>query len=309
MKNSRVLALLAAFGASAIYGVNHTIAKGLMPTYIEPFGFILLRVTGAAFLFWLISFFAPKEKIARSDWPRILGCTIFGMVINMLFFFKGLSLSTPINSSVIITLSPVMVLILAAILIGERITLLKSLGIIIGMAGALVLVLFSTDTSDTAANIPLGNTLFIVNAFSYGLYLILVKPLTKKYSSITLMKWLFLIAIFINLPVTYKEFMAVDWSGLPFEAIWKMGFVVLGTTFMTYLLNIYALKQLSAATISAFIYLQPLIAITFAIAVGADSLTTIKAIAALLVFAGVYMVSIKKKKLPEKSAVNDQSQL
>ncbi len=293
--NSRVLAILAAFGASAIYGVNHTIAKGLMPAYIEPFGFILLRVTGAAILFWIISIWAPKEKIATSDWPRILGCALFGMVINMLFFFKGLSLSTPINSSVIITLSPVMVLILASILIGERITWLKTTGIIIGMAGALVLVLFSKGESNNAPNIPLGNTLFLVNAFSYGLYLILVKPLTKKYRAITLMKWLFFIAIFINLPITIGEFSEVDWANLPFEAIWKMAYVVVGTTFLTYLLNIYALKQLSAATISAFIYLQPLIAISFAIAVGADSLTPIKALAAVLVFVGVYMVSIKKK--------------
>lgn len=297
MDNSRLLAILAAFAASAIYGVNHTIAKGLMPLYIEPFGFILLRVTGAAALFWIISLFAPKEKIATSDWPRILGCAIFGMVINMLFFFKGLSLSTPINSSVIITLSPVMVLILASILIKERITLLKTLGIIVGMAGALVLVLFSTGENFNAPNIPLGNVLFIVNAFSYGLYLILVKPLTKKYNSITLMKWLFFIAIFINLPVTYTEFMVVEWTSLPFDAIWKMTFVVVGTTFMTYLLNIYALKQLSASTISAFIYLQPLIAITFAISVGADKLTLVKAIAAIMVFVGVYMVSVKKTKI------------
>lgn len=266
-----------------------------MPTYIQPFGFILLRVTGAAILFWIISLWSPKEKIATSDWPRLVGCAIFGMVINMLFFFKGLSLSTPINSSVIITLSPVMVLILASILIGERITWLKSIGIVIGMAGALVLVLFSKGESQNAPNIPLGNTLFIVNAFSYGLYLILVKPLTAKYSSITLMKWLFLMAIFINLPVTIGEFTDVDWGKLPFEAIWKMGYVVVGTTFLTYLLNVYALKQLSAATISAFIYLQPLIAIIFAIAVGADTLTPVKALAAALVFIGVYMVSIKKK--------------
>ena len=297
MNNQRALAILAAFAASAIYGVNHTIAKGLMPTYIEPFGFILLRVSGAALLFWIISIFAPKEKIATSDWPRIAGCALFGMVINMLFFFKGLSLSTPINSSVIITLSPVMVLILASILIKERITWLKTAGIIVGMAGALVLVLFSKEESSNAPNVPVGNLLFIVNAFSYGLYLILVKPLTKKYHAITLMKWLFFIAIFINLPVTIGEFTDVQWASLPFGAIWKMAFVVIGTTFMTYLLNIYALKQLSASTISAFIYLQPLIAITFAIVVGADNLTTVKAIAAVLVFVGVYMVSAKKTKI------------
>ncbi|WP_373059630.1 DMT family transporter [Zunongwangia sp. H14] len=294
--DSRILAIIAAFLASAIYGLNHTVAKGVMPVYIEPFGFIFLRVFGAAILFWAISIFGPREKIATSDWPRIFGCAIFGMVINMLFFFKGLSLSTPINSSVIVTLSPVMVLILASILIRERITLLKSAGIVVGLGGALVLVLFSNATKENAPNIPLGNILFIVNAFSYGLYLILVRPLTSKYHPFTIMKWLFLIAVIINFPITIGEFTAVEWGSLPFEAVWKMAFVVLGTTFSTYLLNIYALKQLSASTISAFIYLQPLIAIIYAVATGADRLTPVKVIAALLVFAGVYMVTIKKTK-------------
>ncbi len=295
--NSRILAIIAAFIASAIYGINHTVAKGVMPVYIEPFGFIFLRVFGAAILFWAISLFGPKEKIATSDWPRIFACAIFGMVINMLFFFKGLSLSTPINSSVIVTLSPVMVLILASVLIREKITLLKSAGIAVGLTGALVLVLFSAESKSNAPNIPLGNILFIVNAFSYGLYLIIVKPLTAKYHPFTLMKWLFTIAVIINLPITISEFTAVQWEALPFEAIWKMAFVVLGTTFTTYLLNVYALKQLSASTISAFIYLQPLIAIIYAISTGADSLNTTKVVAGLLVFAGVYMVTKKKTEI------------
>ena len=297
MDNKRILAIFAAIGASAIYGLNHTIAKGVMPTYIEPFGFIFLRVFGAAVLFWGISFLGPKEKIATSDWPRILGCAVFGMVINMLFFFKGLSLSTPINSSVIVTLSPVMVLILASILIRERITLLKTLGIIVGLAGALVLVLFSAESTGNAPNIPMGNVLFIVNAFSYGLYLILVKPLTAKYHAFTLMKWLFLIGVIINFPITIGEFTDVNWTSLPFDAIWKMAFVVAGTTFSTYLLNIYALKQLSASTISVFIYMQPLIAITYAILTGADELNMVKVVAAILVFVGVYMVTKKKTEI------------
>ncbi|MFD0977384.1 DMT family transporter [Salinimicrobium gaetbulicola] len=293
--NKRLLAILAATGASTIYGINHTVAKGLMPIYIEPFGFILLRVLGAAILFWIISFWGPKEKIATSDWPRLLGCTIFGMVINMLLFFKGLSLTTPINSSVIITISPILVLILAAFLIKERITLLKTAGIITGLAGALTLVFFSKSSTADAPNIPLGNILVIINALSYGLYLILVKPLTAKYHPFTLMKWLFLFAVIINLPITLNEFMAVDWRSLPSHAILRMAFVVLGTTFLTYLLNVFALRELSAATISAFIYLQPLIAIVYAIFTGADSLNLLKVLAAVLVFSGVYMVTRKPK--------------
>jgi drug/metabolite transporter (DMT)-like permease len=293
--NLRVLALLAAFAASAIYGVNHTIAKGLMPEVIQPYGFIMLRVTGAAVLFWIISLFFPSEKIASKDWLRVIGCAFFGMVLNMLMFFKGLSLSTPINSSVVITLAPVLLLILSAIFLKERITWLKSVGIGLGLVGALLLILFGLKTQPNAPNIPLGNVLFIVNAASYSIYLIMVKPLVSKYSSITLMKFFFLFAVFMNLPIGYTEFMDVAWTSLSFESVWKLAFVVVGTTVLTYLFNIYALKQLSPSTIGAFIYLQPLLAAFFAILMGADTLTPLRVLAALLIFTGVFLSTRKKK--------------
>jgi drug/metabolite transporter (DMT)-like permease len=294
LTNQRIFALLAATTASTIYGINHTIAKGLMPDVIQPFGFILLRVSGAALVFWIISFFFPSEKIERRDWLRFIACAFFGMVLNMLAFFKGLSLSTPINSSVIITLSPVLLLVLSAFILRERITWVKSLGIFLGLGGALVLILFGIKEQPNAPNIPLGNLLFIVNATSYSVYLILVKPLVPKYSSITLMKFLFLFAFLINLPIGISEFSEVNWTNLPFEAIWKLVFVVICTTVMTYLLNIYALKQLSPSTIGAFIYLQPVIAVLFAVLVGADSLTALRIGAAALIFLGVYLSTIKR---------------
>lgn len=293
--NKRLLAILAATGASIIYGINYTIAKELMPLYIEPFGFILLRVLGASILFWIVGLWGPKEKIANGDWPRIIGCTIFGMVINMLIFFKGLSLTTPINSSVITTISPILVLIMAALLINERITWLKTGGIMTGLAGALALVLFSSQKGLNAPNIPLGNLFVFINAVSYGIYLILVKPLTAKYHPFTLMKWLFLFGVIINFPFTISEFSQVEWTSLPAPALWKLGFVIVGTTFSTYLLNIFALKELSASALSAFIYLQPLVAIAYAIGTGADSLDVLKITAAILVFTGVYMVTKKPK--------------
>lgn len=295
--DSRSKALLAATAASTIYGINHSIAKGIMPYFIEPYGFIILRVIGACVLFWIISLWFPNEKIDPKDWKKIFICALFGMSINMLMFFKGLSLSTPINSSVIITLSPVLLLILSAVLVREKITLLKAGGIFIGLAGGLALVLFSEKEQFNAPNIPLGNALFIINAIAYSIYLILVKPLTAKYSSITLMKWLFLFAVFINLPVGFSEFMRVEWSSLPIDVILKMGFVVVGTTFLTYLFNIYALRQLRASTIGAFIYLQPVIAVLFAVIIGADFLTPVRILAAILIFTGVYMSTRKPKEL------------
>ncbi|HIB47607.1 MAG TPA: EamA/RhaT family transporter [Flavobacteriaceae bacterium] len=295
--NNRILALLAATTASAIYGVNHTIAKGLMPAIIEPYGFILLRVSGAALIFWLLSFFYTSEKVDRKDIVRFIACAAFGMVINMNMFFKGLELSTPINSSVVITISPVLLLILSALFLKEKITWLKAVGIGIGLIGALLLILFGAKTQANAPNIPLGNLLFIVNAASYAFYLILVKPLVAKYNSITLMKYFFLIAFLINLPIGFSQFSDVGWTTLDFSAIWKLAFVVIGTTVLTYLLNIFALKQLSPSVIGAFMYLQPLIAAIFAIMAGADTLTPIRVLAAILIFTGVFL-STRKKKIP-----------
>ncbi|QBA65211.1 DMT family transporter [Muriicola soli] len=294
----RTLALLAALGATVIYGLNHTIAKGVMPIYVKPFGFIMIRVLGATALFWAISFLGPSEKIEKKDWGRLILCALFGMVINMLAFFKGLELSTPINSSVLVTTTPIIVVVLSALLIQERIRLLKGLGVIIGLIGALGLIIYGQEVRQDAPNIPLGNMLFLVNALFFGLYLILVKKLIAKYHPFTLMKWLFLLGIFINLPVALPDFLEISWTTLPGEALWKIAFVVLGTTFCTYLFNAFALTQLKASTVSAFIYVQPLVGIVFAVASGKDELSPVKIIAALMVCLGVYLVSKKAKPDP-----------
>ena len=289
--SKRVLALIAALVATSIFGINHTLAKGLMPDYVQPLGFIVIRVLGAGILFWIVSLFIKNEKIKKEHWPRLLLSALFGMVLNMLFFFKGLSLSTPINSSVIVTITPILVFVLSALLIREKITWLKGSGAVIGLFGGLTLILFGVQQQVDAPNIPLGNAMIFINAMSYGMFLIVAKPLTKTYHPVTLMRWLFLTAIIINLPIGWTEFVSVEWQALPFSAIWRIGFVIVGTTFLTYLLNIFALKYLSASTIGVFVYLQPVIAIAFAIISGADELNGLKIISAILVFLGVFMVT------------------
>jgi len=293
--DKRTLGFLAALGATIIYGLNHTIAKNVMPIYITPFGFILLRVLGAAILFWVVSFFIKPEKIKKKDWPRLIACSFLGMVINMLAFFKGLELSTPVNSSVIITISPIIVFIFSAILLKEKIQFLKTIGIISGFIGAVILVLYTSKTGINAPNIPLGNVLFIVNSFAYGLYLVLVKPLIEKYNIITLLKWLFLLAIFLNLPLTFNEFMSVKWTDLPInDAVLPMLFVVVGTTFCTYLFNAYALRTLSPSTVSSFIYLQPIVGIVYAVSTKSDTLSLVSVTGMILIFIGIYLVTKKK---------------
>lgn len=296
--SKRTLAILAALGATAIYGINHTLAKGVMPTHVKPFGFIMLRVGGATILFWAISFFGPKEKIEKKDWGRLLICAVCGMSVNMLSFFKGLQLSTPINSAVLITITPIIVVVLSSLFLKEKITLNKSLGILMGFIGAVGLILFGAEIRQDAPNIPLGNFLFIVNATFYGTYLIVVKTLIEKYHPFTLMKWLFSLALIINIPITLPEFLEIEWSSMPLWAYGSIAFVVVGTTFLTYLFNVFALTQLKASTVGAFIYVQPLIGILFALTLGKDHLSLIKILATALVLAGVYLASMRPKPSP-----------
>ncbi len=299
--SKRTLAILAAIGATTIYALNHTIAKSVMPDHVQPFAFIIFRVAGAALLFWIVSIFGPKEKIEKRDYLRLLVCAVLGMGINMLVFFKGLSLSTPINSSVLVTTTPIIVLILSAILIKERISQRKIFGIAIGLIGALGLILFGSEVRQDAPNIPLGNFLILMNSVFYGSYLITVKPLLAKYHPFTFMKWLFTLGIILCLPFGYREFTEIDFVDLPMEAVWSILFVVVGTTFCTYLFNIFALTQLKASTLSAFVYIQPLIGILYATAVGKDSLTVLKILAACLVLLGVYLASRKASPNPSGS--------
>jgi len=296
MEKSKFLAILAALAATTIYGLNHTIAKVVMPNYIAGFGFIQLRLIGAGLIFFIISLFLPSQKIDTADYLRFFFAALLGMCINMLMFFKGLELSTPINSSVIITLTPIMVLILSYIFLKEKISFTKLFGIMMGFTGALILIIYGKKIANNAPNIMLGNIMFLINASAFAGYLVISKPLTEKYHTVTIMKWMFLIGIIMSFPVTYGEFRAVEWTALPFYAIWRMGFVVIGTTFLTYMLNMYALKSLPPSTIGAFIYIQPLIAIVYAILTKNDSLDPIKIIAMILVFSGVYFASTKIKK-------------
>ena len=292
--NKRILAFVLAFSASLIYGVSFTIAKDVMPLYIKPYGFILLRVVGATLLFWLISLSVPKEKITANDFVRIFFAALFGVVINMLFFFKGLSLTTPINGSVIMTTTPILVLLLSFVILRDKITVKKIMGIFIGMIGALLLVLYGPKAVSNAPDIKLGNFLIFVNAASYGLYLIVVKPLLKKYHPFHLIKWIYLMGLLMVIPFGFSEVQQVNWQLMPVVIFYKIGFIVFFTTFLTYLFNLLALKTLKPTTLSVFLYLQPLIASIYAIMMGSDYLTSLKLIAATLVFSGVYLVSSRK---------------
>ena len=298
--NTRAWALLAAAGATTIYGLNHTVAKVVMPEYVGAFGFIFIRTAGATLLFWMLSLFLPKEKIKREDYFRLFLAALMGMCINMLSFFKGLELSTPVNSGIFATTNPIIILLLSYLFLGEKIGMRKFLGITIGFAGALMLVLYGTQNTSNAPNVLMGNVLFMTNSVFFSGFIIVVKPLSEKYNVVTIMKWLFLIGFVLTFPVTVREYNEVDWPNMPLDVLWRVAFVVLGTTFSTYLLNLYALRNLQASTVGAFAYAQPIIAISYAVYTGNDALDGVKAVACLVIMLGVYLVSKKPIKAQGK---------
>ncbi len=292
--NARNIAFLLAFLAALIYGVSFTVAKSVMPLYIKPFGFIFIRVLGATALFWIASLFVRKEKIATNDFLRIFLASIFGIAINMLAFFKGLSMTSPINASVIMVTSPIIVLSFSTFFLNEKATLKKLAGIFIGMTGAALLIIYG-QTIKFGDSEVLGNFLILVNATSYALYLILIKNLSKKYHPLTFAKWLYLFGFILIIPFGLNEFNEVNWSDIPQTAFFSIVFIVVFTTFLTYLFNLLAIRKLKPTTLSIFIYLQPVIASIYALIVGSDSINSIKIIATVLIFVGVFLVTRKPK--------------
>jgi drug/metabolite transporter (DMT)-like permease len=291
--SKRTWALLAATTVSIIYGLSFTIAKDVMPTYVKPYGFILIRVFGATILFWLISLFGSKEKIKRQDFPRIIAAAFFGVALNMLTFFKGLSFTSPISAAVIMVTTPIIVLILSTILMKEKMKKRKIFGILLGLFGTFFLILYGKSIGN-ATNASLGNFLVFINAVSYAFYLIIVKKLMDKYNAFTFVKWIYTFGLLMVIPFGWNEYQEIQWQTLPSIILWEIGFVVVFTTFFTYLFNLVSMRELKPTTVAVFIYLQPLFATLFAISLGKDELSWVKIVSAVLIFVGVYLVTMKK---------------
>ena len=288
---SRKLALIAASFVALFYAFNFSIAKNVMPHYIKPFGFIMFRVTGAAILFWLVGLFGPKEKIQKEHYSRIFWAAFFGMAVNMLAFFYGLNLTTPINASVMMVTSPMVTLILAMIFLKEKLNWKRVIGLSIGFSGAVLMVLYGKGNTVTAPNPILGNFFIFINAAAFACYLVIVKKLTQIYHPFTFIKWMYTLGIIMVLPFGFPEVLDMQFSTIPTSGYLSIAYVVVFVTFGTYLLNIYAIKILKPTTVAVFVYLQPLLTSVIAIIAGTDGIDIIKMTAALLIFCGVYLVS------------------
>ncbi len=305
--NRSVRAHLFLLIVNLFYGAGFTVTKMVMPEFIKPFGFILIRVSITTTLFFILHWFWLKEKVEKKDFLLLMACGMFGVVINQEMFFKGLSITTPINAALIMIMTPILVFVISFFLSHEKAIWQKITGLVIGLSGALVILAgkgfnFSSDTL-------LGDLFILVNATSYAIYLVMVRPLMKKYHPLTVIKWVFLFGL---IPVTlfgYQQLGEVQWHTFTAQTWAATAFVVVCTTFLAYLLNMLALREVHSSVVGAYIYLQPAIATIISISLGKDVITFEKVLSAVLIFSGVYLVSfaggVKMFNRPDKEPDSD----
>jgi drug/metabolite transporter (DMT)-like permease len=291
--NSTILSHFSLFASMAIYAAGFTIIKEVTPEFVSSEGFVALRVIGATPLLWLSGLFI-KERVQRKDIGKLALLSLFGVSINQSLFVKGMSLTSPISGAIIMITSPLLVLILGNIILKEKITWHRVSGVLVGLGGAALLILSNT-LQTSKSDDPLGDLFIFINALSWGLFLVLVKPMMQQYHTITVLKWVFLFGSFILIPLGFSGIQAIDWPSLTGHTWFNIMFVVIGVTFIAYLLNIFALKTLSPSVVSAYIYLQPLMAAGIALYLGKDELTWQKVLSAVLIFAGVIMAGKKTR--------------
>ncbi|WP_308991449.1 DMT family transporter [Mariniflexile litorale] len=292
---------LALLGANIIYGANYIIAKGIMPNKIGPTAFVFIRLSCCVLLFWTIKLLFVKEKVEKKDLLMLALCGLFGGAANQLLFFHGINLTSPIDASIITTTTPVIVLIFSYLILKERITQNKLLGITLGAIGAIFLIVYGNKAIGTSSFT--GNLFVLLNACSYGLYLVLAKTLMKKYHAITVVSWIFLFGFLYVFPFGVSDFLNTNFEAFTTSTYLTIGYVVLFTTFFAYLFNIYALNHLAPSVTSSYVYLQPVVsfilvsvlAFVFMQSQYGQDINLIKILSCLLVAVGVYLISKPQK--------------
>lgn len=293
---------LALFAAQVVYALNYSIAKGLMPTYIGPLALVFLRIVGACGLFWVLSLFVKTQKVEPAHLKKMMLLTLFGVVINQVFFIYGLSLTDPINSAIIMVSNPIIVFIFTLIVLKERITFLKFSGLTLAICGALTLILFKGNFEFGSKTIK-GDLMTLINATSWAIFVVMVKPIMQTYNTVTVMRWMFLFGTIYIIPIGLNDTIHTNWGAFTSSAIVATCFVVVATTFLAYLLNMYGLQKLSPNAVSMYIYTQPFLASIFAILMGEDKLTVTKLFSGALIICGLYLVNYKATS--KKSITND----
>lgn len=285
---------IALFVANVIFGINTPITRTIVPEVLDPFVMTFFRMMGAAILFWAISPFTKKEKVPPRDIMLFFFASLFAIVLNQTSFIYGLSKTSPIDASLVVTLLPIVTMLLSAIIIKEPITWLKAVGVLTGASGAIILVLNSNNESSSGSMI--GNLIVLGSVTSFALYLTLFKDLISRYSPLTAMKWMFLFAALLTFPMSFNLLTSTNISQFDTSVYLRIGYVVVLATFLTYMLIPIGQKTIRPTTISMYNYLQPVMASILAIIIGLDKFGPDKIISAALVFMGVYIVTQSKSK-------------
>ncbi len=285
---------IALFIANFIFGLNTPITRTIVPEVIDPFVMTFFRMAGAAILFWIASIFTVKEKVPAKDIIKFFFASMFAIVINQTAFIYGLSKTSPIDASLVVTLLPLLTMILAAIIIKEPITIKKAIGVIVGASGALILITGQAN-QNTISSIS-GNIIVLCSVSSFALYLTLFKDLIARYSPFTAMKWMFLFAAIITTMIGYKSIASINISAFDTSVVLRTLYVVVLSTFITYMLIPIGQKTLRPTTVSMYNYLQPIVASLATVIIGMDKFGIDKILSAVLVFAGVYLVTQSKGK-------------
>jgi len=299
MNNSKAYA--AAIGANFIFGSSYAVVKFLTPQFMHPFALNMSRIFVAVSLFWILNFIQPaKIKLDKKDVPRFLICALTGIVINQIFFIKGLSLTSTIHTSLLSLATPIFITIIAALVLKEKFTLLKAIGLSLGIGGASLLIMMK-DHQHTGANILLGDVFVLVNAISYAFYLVLVRPLMQKYSPVQVLRWVFTFGSLGILPFGLPQFITTDWSQFHTTHFIALGYVTVFTTFFAYLFTVYSISTIGPSATGVFTYTQPVFATVIAIVFMNEKLDLIKIVAAVLIFSGVYLANFQKSKIKSQN--------
>jgi len=236
-----------------------------------------------------------RAKIAKKDWPILVLGGFFGVALNQMLFFMGLNLTFPIHASLIMMSTPLLITVISLFVLRERIKTEKAIGLLLGIAGASLLMSAGKEITLTG-NSALGDMFVFINAASYAVYLVIIKPLMLRYRPIIVIRWVFFFGFLFVLPFGYPQFATINWNIFTPMDYLAVAFIIICVTFFTYLWNIYALKHLPPSTAGAYIYLQPIFAAVISVLVTGEQLTWVKLLATALIFSGVYLVNVGVKK-------------
>jgi drug/metabolite transporter (DMT)-like permease len=293
--NNNVKAHLAAMAANLIFAANYSIVKLVTPSVIKPFGLNVLRVLVSITMFWGLYLMKPsKPGIRKKDLGRFVICASTGVVINQLLFIKGLSLTTSIHASLLSLGTPVFITIIAVWLLKERLTINKICGLILAIAGGALLIA-TKETTTKGSDVLFGDILVLINAISYGFFLVLVRRLMEAYSPIHVLRWVFTLGTIMIVPFGWNQFAEVNWLSITPGQWLLLGFIAIGATFLAYLFNVYSIRTIGSPATGTYIYTQPVFAAIIAVLVFGEGITIIKIVSAVLIFAGVFLVNVKMK--------------